>query len=153
MPAPADTNISDSLAELSPASLVGRSLRCVRGDRVLFENLDLRLDAGEILQIDGANGSGKTSFLMLIDEKLREANIEAIWFNAWKYDKEDNLWSALIQRILDQAKVRGRIHRRLYIKFKIWWRTVDLDYGLWTIFKKIFPILFFLLLSNFLRIL
>ncbi len=66
MSAQVNTNIIDGGTELSSASLVGQSLRCVRGDRVLFENLDVRLDAGEILQIDGANGSGKTSLIRIL---------------------------------------------------------------------------------------
>lgn len=40
-----------------------RALRCQRGDRVIYEGLDLRLESGGALQIVGANGSGKTSLL------------------------------------------------------------------------------------------
>ena len=38
-----------------------KNLACVRDDRVLFENLNFQLNAGELLQIEGHNGSGKTS--------------------------------------------------------------------------------------------
>src|SRR5437763_6780227 len=50
--------------------------------------------------IYGDWGSGKTSFMYMIDHRLREKDIFAIWFNAWKYNKEDSLWSALLQTIL-----------------------------------------------------
>ena len=56
----------------------------------------------------GEWGSGKTSFLMMLAKNLREKDIYPIWFNAWKYDQEDNLWAALLQTILDQARVSGR---------------------------------------------
>src|SRR5690242_202167 len=47
--------------------------------------------------IHGEWGSGKTSFLGLLTERLQKAYaINPIWFNAWKYDKKDNLWAALI---------------------------------------------------------
>ncbi|MBD9677252.1 cytochrome c biogenesis heme-transporting ATPase CcmA [Pseudomonas sp. PDM18] len=42
------------------------ALACERDWRMLFERLDLRLGAGEMLQIVGPNGSGKTSLLRLL---------------------------------------------------------------------------------------
>lgn len=57
----------------------------------------------------GEWGSGKTSFLKMIDELLRKQDIYPVWFNAWKYDQEDNLWSALIQTILDQTRVSSTL--------------------------------------------
>jgi len=42
------------------------ALACERDWRLLFDKLDLRLDSGEMLQISGPNGSGKTSLLRLL---------------------------------------------------------------------------------------
>jgi heme exporter protein A len=42
------------------------ALSCERDWRMLFEQLAFRLDAGDMLQISGPNGSGKTSLLRLI---------------------------------------------------------------------------------------
>ncbi|WP_434456059.1 cytochrome c biogenesis heme-transporting ATPase CcmA [Stutzerimonas urumqiensis] len=42
------------------------SLTCERDWRVLFEGLDLEIRAGEMLQVSGPNGSGKTSLLRLL---------------------------------------------------------------------------------------
>ncbi|MBC2690766.1 cytochrome c biogenesis heme-transporting ATPase CcmA [Pseudomonas sp. MBT-1] len=42
------------------------ALACERDWRMLFENLGLRLDRGDMLQISGPNGSGKTSLLRLL---------------------------------------------------------------------------------------
>jgi len=41
-------------------------LACERDLRLLFENLELRLGPGEMVQISGPNGSGKTSLLRLL---------------------------------------------------------------------------------------
>lgn len=38
-------------------------LACTRGDHLLFSDLSFSLSAGELLQVEGANGSGKTSLL------------------------------------------------------------------------------------------
>nr|WP_275296453.1 cytochrome c biogenesis heme-transporting ATPase CcmA [Pseudomonas weihenstephanensis] len=42
------------------------ALACERDWRMLFENLELRLTSGDMLQISGPNGSGKTSLLRLL---------------------------------------------------------------------------------------
>ncbi|MBL7228070.1 MAG: cytochrome c biogenesis heme-transporting ATPase CcmA [Pseudomonas sp.] len=41
-------------------------LACERDLRMLFEHLELRLSAGDMVQISGPNGSGKTSLLRLL---------------------------------------------------------------------------------------
>lgn len=43
----------------------------VRGGRLLFEGLDLHLDAGEALHVTGPNGSGKSSLIRLAAGLLR----------------------------------------------------------------------------------
>ena len=41
-------------------------LDCQRGDRRLFAGVAFRLDAGEVLHVQGENGSGKTSLLRMV---------------------------------------------------------------------------------------
>ena len=41
-------------------------LTCIRNDVVLFSGLGFRLEGGGILQIQGPNGSGKTSLLRIL---------------------------------------------------------------------------------------
>lgn len=41
-------------------------LQCIRNDLILFKDLDTEINAGEILQVDGPNGSGKTSLLRIL---------------------------------------------------------------------------------------
>ena len=42
------------------------ALSCARGERVLFENLDVSIAAGEVVQVLGENGSGKTTLLRIL---------------------------------------------------------------------------------------
>ena len=41
-------------------------LSCMRGDRLLFEGLSVHVSAGEVVQVHGPNGSGKTTFLRIL---------------------------------------------------------------------------------------
>jgi heme exporter protein A len=50
---------------MSP-EFAGTGLACVRGERLVFENLAFRAAAGEALLLTGPNGSGKSSLLRLM---------------------------------------------------------------------------------------
>jgi heme exporter protein A len=56
-----------------------RSLECVRDDRLLFNDLCFSVAESEVLQIEGPNGSGKTSLLRIICG-LRQAEAgQVLW--------------------------------------------------------------------------
>ncbi|MCG6937991.1 MAG: cytochrome c biogenesis heme-transporting ATPase CcmA [Gammaproteobacteria bacterium] len=46
--------------------LEAQSLECVRDDRLLFSGLSFSVSDAEVMQIEGHNGSGKTSLLRII---------------------------------------------------------------------------------------
>ena len=46
--------------------LQGIGLSCIRDDRVLFSELNFRLQSKQILLLEGKNGSGKTSLLRIL---------------------------------------------------------------------------------------
>lgn len=46
--------------------LRAEGLQCIRNDMVLFDDLNLSLASGEMMQLIGPNGSGKTSLLRII---------------------------------------------------------------------------------------
>lgn len=46
--------------------LQGTDLSCIRDDRVLFEGLAFELVSGQVLLLEGKNGSGKTSLLRIL---------------------------------------------------------------------------------------
>lgn len=46
--------------------LVADSLFCERDDRVLFQDLNFRLEHGQVLQVKGNNGTGKTTLLRIL---------------------------------------------------------------------------------------
>ncbi len=55
------------------------NLECVRGERSLFSGLDFRLEAGELLYLQGRNGAGKTSLLRMLIGLLPPETGEIRW--------------------------------------------------------------------------
>jgi len=59
----------------------------------------------------GTWGTGKTSLMRMIEAALMERSRQShglkthtLWFDAWKYDKEDELWRALLMRVLGAVR-------------------------------------------------
>ncbi|GGJ05152.1 cytochrome c biogenesis ATP-binding export protein CcmA [Shewanella hanedai] len=50
----------------SKTLLSANQLTCIREERILFDELSFEITAGEIVQIEGPNGSGKTSLLRIL---------------------------------------------------------------------------------------
>jgi heme exporter protein A len=74
-------NDHDSAAQASRLKgvLTGRDLMLLRGDRVLFRRLNFEISAGELLLLEGRNGSGKTSLLRAIVGLLHFEEGELLW--------------------------------------------------------------------------
>lgn len=63
------------------AALIARNLQCIRGNQTLFENVNLQLDAGQWLYLQGENGAGKTSLLRILAGLSLPAEGEVLWQN------------------------------------------------------------------------
>lgn len=61
------------------ARLAARGLACARGGRVLFRGLDLDAGPGDVVQVRGRNGSGKSSLLAVLCGLLRARAGELRW--------------------------------------------------------------------------
>ena len=55
------------------------NLACTRGDHLLFSDLSFSLSAGELLQVQGENGKGKTSLLRTLCGFITPAAGEIRW--------------------------------------------------------------------------
>jgi len=56
-----------------------RNLHCERDERLLFSGLNLSLYSGSIVQVEGPNGSGKTSLLRLLTTTSVDYQGEILW--------------------------------------------------------------------------
>lgn len=65
---------------MSPSALLEtRNLSCNRNDRLLFEQLDIALEAGQMLVVEGPNGCGKTSLLRILTGLRLADGGEVLW--------------------------------------------------------------------------
>ncbi|MDP1707930.1 MAG: cytochrome c biogenesis heme-transporting ATPase CcmA [Gammaproteobacteria bacterium] len=62
-----------------PAGLEAVNLECERGERVLFSELSFALAPGNLMLIEGPNGSGKTSLLRILCGLARPNRGEIRW--------------------------------------------------------------------------
>jgi len=61
------------------ALLQTRDLSCVKDDHTLFAELNIDLQAGQILLVEGKNGSGKTSLLRILTGLSLPESGEVLW--------------------------------------------------------------------------
>jgi len=64
---------------LAPPLLESRSIGFVRDDIPLFADVSFCLEEGNILQITGANGCGKTTLIRLLNTSMQPSSGELYW--------------------------------------------------------------------------
>ena len=72
-------NTPSALFRNLPCMLEASNLECVRGERRLFAGVGFRLEGGEMLYLQGKNGSGKTSLLRMLCGLTPPADGEICW--------------------------------------------------------------------------
>ena len=55
------------------------NLECIRQNNILFKGLNLTMEDGGLLQINGANGSGKSSLLQICTGLIQITTGEVLW--------------------------------------------------------------------------
>ena len=74
------------------------------------------------LSIEGDWGSGKSSFMLQLIEKLKERKGLIVQFSAWRHECEDSLWAAFAESFLSQVRKSRFFLRRWWGDFILFWR-------------------------------
>jgi len=72
-----------------------KDLQCIRDDRILFNHLSFSLARGQILQVEGRNGSGKTSLLRMLCGLALPNEGEIYWKNQNIQEIKSDYWATL----------------------------------------------------------
>ncbi|TKJ29985.1 MAG: hypothetical protein CEE40_06780 [Chloroflexi bacterium B3_Chlor] len=99
--------------EAESAKWSDREIGTPEADRLNFRTYSealrrvvLEADTPLTIGVFGPWGSGKSSLMRLVQQSLEEVGAPAqnevwsVWFNAWRYDREEALWRALILQVL-----------------------------------------------------
>ena len=96
---PAEPSDSNAVPPASASALLQtRELECWRGERKLFSKLSLNLDAGEIAQVRGANGCGKTTLLRTLCGLTLPEQGEVVW-RGTPIDTDPAMYRAEVQYV------------------------------------------------------
>ncbi|NWO02318.1 MAG: cytochrome c biogenesis heme-transporting ATPase CcmA [Idiomarinaceae bacterium] len=96
------------VASTNSPLLHAEQLSSIRGGRVLFENLDFSVSAGQLWQVSGPNGAGKSSLLRILTGLLEPSN-GVVSFDGQPLNQN---WSEYCQQLLfigHKAAVKGEL--------------------------------------------
>lgn len=77
---------------------------------------------GRVLTVGvyGKWGSGKTSFLKMLGREL-DGSYTIVWFDAWQYSRREELWVALLRRILAVIEKEHGKAKALRLRLQVWY--------------------------------
>ena len=122
------------------------NLECIRQNNILFKGLNLSMEDGALLQINGANGSGKSSLLQVCTGLIQVTTGEVLWnninINQHRYEFQNNILyighTNAIKATLTVEENMMIIHSLTGSKSKINYSTILKKIGM-SGMNKIFP--------------
>ena len=94
------------------------------------------LEKNNLIAIYGSWGSGKSCLMKTIYNNLNSEKFDVMWFNTWKYEKDDNLAFSLFKYIgkdsfFDKIKENGsNVLNNAYGIFKSLSKGIELNLGI-----------------------
>lgn len=103
--------------------LICENLRCIRGDRVIFEHLGFGLQEGSLLLLKGANGAGKTTLIKILSGLLTADSGDILWDD--HSIKDNNNFKNDLMMIGHKSGVKGEA--TVYENLQFWAKLYDTE--------------------------
>lgn len=78
-----------------------------------------------VISINGRWGSGKSSLMNLLQNKLKVGGAYPVWFNAWHHQNEEQLLAALLQSVKQQAVPPMFAFNGLRFRLNLFWKRIQ----------------------------
>lgn len=116
---------SSSTATYSSSSLTLRTLAFERDDRLLFSDVSVSLESGDILQVEGPNGCGKTTLLRIITTALSPTSGQLLW----RGQDVSRTRHDFLQNLLFLGHLPGLKQSLSPEENLVWWRRLNNNNG------------------------
>ena len=84
------------------------------------------------LSIEGTWGSGKSSFMLQLRQRLQIRPAKTVWFNPWRHDKDEALWAAFALSFVAQLRRDSR-WGHIKAQARLLWARFDWQQGFWDV--------------------
>ncbi len=98
------------------------------------------------LSIEGEWGSGKSSFMLQLEDALRKRNAKVVRFNAWRYDKDEAMWAAFSLEFARKLSNELPFAQRWWAHLKLFIRRFNWQTGWKEIIRLAFTVAVLLVL-------
>ncbi len=100
------------------------------------------------VSIEGPWGSGKSSFMLALREAIINYRADdggkpkSVWFNAWRFDKEEALWGAFALAVTESLALSLPFWKRCFAHLQLQLRRFDWRAGWFKVFQSVVMVVF-----------
>jgi len=99
------------------------------------------------MSVEGEWGTGKSSFMILLRDKLKKSGALTVNFNAWRHDKQDAVWAAFALKFVRDLSEKMSWGRRTKAKIRLTWHRYDWEEGWFRLLWLALSVMLFIILT------